>query len=773
MLAICRLILPLAALVLVAIPAEGEADLGEVAFQQALKDVGTDLRLMCVAAHPDDEDGATLAMYRKKWGYKTFAVIATRGEGGQNEIGPELYEELGVLRTHEMRRASEITGAELHFLDLPEFGYSKSAEETFAIWGEDEALRRMVRTIRELKPDVIISHHTPGGGHGHHQVVGQALLDAFEAAADPDQFPEQIGEGLEAWQVARFYVRPYGGGSGGIAEPVENKTSELDPLRGYSYAEIAGQALQEHESQGMGFFVDRFLSTRSTTTYHLQKQADGGTTDGGDVPAPGGGLFAGLMDRVPPEARELSASKAGRSEAFEAALALLDKAEGEHARARLNRLAQVAAELKLRANISDDEAVPGQTVEIATSLFDYGAPNADSVTLAVETKPWLDAKVSDAQTSDLPDKEASASFKVTIANDQAPTIPHPEHLFKPHFLEPQLTVVATVKTGNGDVVVRHPIYVDVAPAVSVAFHDAPYLVQSGDKSAEISLLLTNHAPEARDATVHLVPPRGFLLDQDKLSVSFKREGDQTILPLETKIIGELLPGDYPLTAAVAESNASANTIARVVDLEIPQDIRVGVVESYDDTFMTTLAKFGVPHEALTIEDFTADKLDTFTTIIVDIRAYLVRPDLTANNQALLDYVKRGGTVIVNYHKTFEWEESYAPYPISLSRNRVTVEDAPIKLLVPDHPLFNTPNKIADVDWEGWIQERGLYFPAKWDDAYTPLIETVDPGENPPPGSVLIAEYGDGTYLYTALGWYRQLRELHPGTLRIFANMLAL
>ncbi|MEX2015245.1 MAG: PIG-L family deacetylase, partial [Candidatus Hydrogenedentales bacterium] len=190
MLGLCRLILPLAALAVLAYPADGEDDLGEVAFQQALKDVGTDLRLMCVAAHPDDEDGATLAMYRKKWGYKTFAVIATRGEGGQNEIGPELYEELGVLRTHEMRRASEITGAELHFLDLPEFGYSKSAQETFEWWGEDEALRRMVRTIRELKPDVIISHHTPGGGHGHHQVVGQALIDAFAAAADPAQFPE-------------------------------------------------------------------------------------------------------------------------------------------------------------------------------------------------------------------------------------------------------------------------------------------------------------------------------------------------------------------------------------------------------------------------------------------------------------------------------------------------------------------------------------------------------------------------------------------------------
>jgi hypothetical protein len=197
------------------------------------------------------------------------------------------------------------------------------------------------------------------------------------------------------------------------------------------------------------------------------------------------------------------------------------------------------------------------------------------------------------------------------------------------------------------------------------------------------------------------------------------------------------------------------------------------VQSYDDTFMTTLERLRVPHAALQVDDFTPAKLDTFSTIILDIRAYLVRPDVAANNEALFEYVKRGGTLIVNYHKNFEWNEGFAPYPIAISRNRVTVEDAPIKLLVPDHPLFNIPNEIRPSDWDGWIQERGLYFPHRWDDAYTPLIEVNDPGENNPPGSCLIAQYGNGAYLYTALGWYRQLRELHPGTLRIFANMLAL
>lgn len=259
-----------------------EPSLGSVALHQALLDVGTDLSLMCVATHPDDEDGATLTYYRKKFGYKTYALIATRGEGGQNEIGSELYEELGVLRTDEMGRASAHTGADLHFLDYPEFGFSKSADEAFEVWGKEETLRRMVRKIRELRPDVIITHHGETGGHGHHQAVGRALMISFDMAADPKAFPEQLAEGLEPWQAARLYHRSFsGGGSGSVLVPF----SELDPARGMSYARIAANALGEHATQGMGFFIDRFLTSRSSSTYKLMKEAPGGTQGGGSVGA--------------------------------------------------------------------------------------------------------------------------------------------------------------------------------------------------------------------------------------------------------------------------------------------------------------------------------------------------------------------------------------------------------------------------------------------------------------------------------------------------------
>lgn len=751
--------------------AHAEPALGEVALHQNLLDVGTDLRLMCVAAHPDDEDGATLAMYRKKWGYKTFAVIATRGEGGQNEIGPELYNALGVIRTHEMMRASKITGAELHFLDLPEFGFSKNAEETFRIWGREETLRRMVRKIRETRPDVIITHHNTSGGHGHHRALGITLLEAFDAAADPEVFPEQVAQGLAPWQVARLYLRFFRGADKAVVVEI----SELDEVRGLSYAELAGLALYEHETQGMGAFVERFLTSRSTVSYGLQLEAPGGVSGAGPVAAPGGGLFDGLHDRVSPQARKLSLELAGRKEAKESVSALFGEAKTATAREQANRLAVSAMQLKLTARISDKEVVPGQEVTVTTEVFDYGEDDARNVTFTIEAADWMPAEAPAPVEISMKDIDiATAKLKLTIPAGQASTIPHDAHLFSGHFLRPQFHVVARVETREGAVILRAPVLVDVAPKVSLEFADAPHLIRRGvDRQGRFSLRLTNHAPGPGEVTVVVSPDPVLGLSGQRISVSFNSEGDQKSIPLVADLPAGLQPRDYTLTARIEGTGVSASGSVRVVDLAVPEAIRVGVIESYDDTFMTTLERLDVPHEALGLEDFTPERLDTFSTIIVDIRAYLVRQDLVANNRALLDYVHRGGTVLVMYQKTYEWKDEFAPYPLHVSRNRVTVEDAPMKILAPDHGLFHEPNTIREEDWAGWIQERGLYFPAKWDDAYTPLLQCADPGEDPAPGSCLVARYGEGTYLYTALGWYRQLRELHPGTLRIFANMLAL
>jgi LmbE family N-acetylglucosaminyl deacetylase len=753
------------------VQAQVEPELGQVALHQAVLDLGTDLSLMCVAAHPDDEDGATLTYYRKKFGYKTYALLATRGEGGQNEIGSELYEELGVIRTDEMSRASAHTGAELHFLDYAEYGYSKSADEAFAVWGKDETIRRMVRKIRELRPDVIITNHGETGGHGHHQAVGRALVISFDMAADPNAFPEQIAEGLKPWQPARLYQRGFrGGGGGGVKVPY----SELDPVRGVTYAQIAAKALGEHETQGMGMFIDRFLTSRSSGTYRLLKEVPGGTQGGGDWDAPGGDLFAGLKDRVMLEARALSQKGMGVV-SKENALNQLWREKGKPGEARANRLAVAKTETYLTTKVSDKLAVPGQELTIQVEFKDYGDSDADSVDFSLNAAPWMNIdEVAGKNVKVDADGFATTSFKVTISEDQEQTIPHPQYLFKPHFLEPQFTVTANAMVGQQKVRLDSEVLIDIAPKIEVEFLNAPYLIQqaSSDKTT-INLLVTNHTPGDTEATVDLSAGKGITLDQEYVSLSFDLEDEQKLVTISGVVDSNAKADDYALNAQVRETGHRVENVARVVDLKIPSNKNVAVIYSYDDTFVDTLERMGVPHETLDVDDFTATKLDEFTTIIVDIRAYLVRPDLVANNQTLLDYVERGGSLLVMYQKTFEWKNHLAPYDLQVGRSRVTVEEAPIKILVPDHPLFNSPNKIGDTDWDGWRQERGLYFPSRWADNYTALIDVRDPGESPPPGSCLVTKHGKGTYMYTALGWYRQLREVHPGTMRVFANMLAL
>lgn len=369
----------------------------------------------------------------------------------------------------------------------------------------------------------------------------------------------------------------------------------------------------------------------------------------------------------------------------------------------------------------------------------------------------------------------ASSLSITVPQDAPLTVPEGEHLFDAHFMEPQLIAVARVqvKGAKQPVELRVPITLKIAPRVETKIVNSPLLVRRGTTlDAAFDVLARNNAPEPVKGNVMLSMAPGFVLDKSTIPFELSK-GAERIYSVHARIGNNLEPRDYLINAVVEGDVRPSFGAARLVDVAVPERARVGVVQSYDNTFMNVLEKLGIPHEALAREDFTPAKLDSFSVLIVDIRAYLVRPDLAANNQALLDYVARGGTVIVNYQKTEEWKPEFAPYPITLSRNRVTREDAPVTLLVPNHPIFTTPNAITPDDWTGWIQERGLYFPGAWDTAYTTLIECNDPGESIPAGSLLVAKHGEGNYVYTALVLYRQLRELHPGALRLFANMLAL
>jgi LmbE family N-acetylglucosaminyl deacetylase len=770
-----------------------ETELGEVAFRQALLDLGTDLRLMCVAAHPDDEDGGSLALYRRKFGYATIAVIATRGEGGQNEIGPELYNALGVIRTKEMMRASTITGAELHFLNLPEFGFSKSPEEAFEVWGRDETVQRLVRVIRKTQPDVIISNHGTQKDHGHHQAIGAALQEAFDAAGDASRFPELRDEGLQPWRPAALYLR--------LWEPEPSAVTvnfdEMEPWRGQTYAEIAASALDVHKSQGMGFFITRYLQGKASATYARVKETPQPAPPSYQLAAPGGSLFdqrtpdrlhtgegqrtegfaPGLWRGIGPEQTRALVKPKLLQEAAAANAVQTRSATFERYAAKLNRAAALAMDLRLSVDLGDRMLVPGQKVSLVTTLSDFGDADIDSVSFRIEPTSGSPFEATEPQAIQRTDSERMAAEMVlNVPESAAITVPNADHLFDAHFMEPQVTVVALAKPRDADtgIELRLPLTLDVAPKVEVAFLNAPILIRRGeDKETAFDVVLTNRNPGPCEGVLALSIAPGLTVEQARVPFSIGAEDQQHVVSFVAKVNEELQPRDYLINAVVEGDTSPHMATARLVDVKTPENARVGVVQSYDDTFVKTLERLRVPHQALGIQDFTPARLDQFTTIIVDIRAYLVRKDLVANNKALLDYVERGGNLLVMYQKTEEWKPEFAPYPIHLSRNRVTREDAPITLLAPEHPLFTTPNAITEEDWPGWIQERGLYFADTWDPRIAPLITCNDPGEQIPPGSLLFARHGKGTYTYTALAWYRQLRELHPGALRVFANMLAL
>lgn len=741
-------------------------DLGRVALVQALKDATCPLTLMCVAAHPDDEDGATLAYYRMKYGVRTVAVIATRGEGGQNEIGPELYGELGAIRTREMMNAAKVEGSELRFLNLPEFGFSKSAEETLEKWGHDVALKRMRALIDEYRPQVIITHHGLMKDHGHHQAIGQILLEAVQEVHE-----DHPG----AHYAQALYVRKFEGGP----DTIKIDLGELEPVRGVTYAQVAARALEEHKSQGMKLFIDRYLSGRPQAQYSLRVRYEAFDGLSSTIPLPVEGygpLFDGVYIAVSSVERAYLGSEAEKlsgEEVLKKLAALPDSPDLDIGTERwlLREAAAIAAELRLAVKPSDTMVVREQPLSLNVSLTDFGATDISDANLKLRyRRDGLEAFLDIRQ---IALKEGTASETITFPVSPAATytVPNAEHFSDDSLYAPQYHVLLEGKTIGGASFARTlPIYVDVAPATLLAFESAPYLLDASG-TATARLRATNATPGAAQAEVSIEVPEGWTASPAKTTVAFGAEDEERTLAVTLKA-----PRDFSGSATIGavvvggEHKTSTNVVGAQVAL--PKKAKVGLIRSYDDTLEATLRKLGVAHGLITPEDFSAEALAQYTTIIVDMRAYAYRPDLVANNQALFDFARNGGTVIVLYQKTFDWKPAYAPFKLEVANNRVTREDAAMTLLHPEHPLFNKPNKINPADWDGWIQERGLYFAGTWGPEFTPLLACNDPGEDLPPGALLSADLGKGKYVYCALALYRQLRELNPGALRLFANLIA-
>lgn len=779
--------------------AQTSAQSDKAELNQALLDLTSPWTVMCVAAHPDDEDGSTLTILRRKYGMHTVSLFSTFGEGGQNAVGPELYEDLGVIRARETMAAAEVQGSEPHFLGFRDFGFSKSAEETYRIWGgETEVLRRMVLQIRLLRPDVIITNHDTTSGHGNHQSTGRTVLAAVDAAADPKQFPEQLAQ-AGTWQVQRLFVRLRGEPAAGAAV-VTLDPNETDPVRGTTYAQQALAALHKHATQGPWPKTVPAGGARPIR-YSLVKQAPNSPALPANAKTPVDGLVlpeAEAAKLVAPtiDGKPLTEFTDRRLEVLVALLnakrrgaftASKEVTETDPHRfslmsSRLDDAIAAAAGASVSLNPEDAVLVPGYDARLAAVVTNGGV--AEMQIKQLKFSGLGVSKNLQAAEKMLPGTDTSTEVKVAIPKNTNLSVPSADHLYDGRLFGEPLKVDAELSIEGVSFHVETDTRREVAPAVEIVSVDpSPYVTSpaTSQKPLEFKVTLKSHLPAEF---------RGLLRVRGQ-SLETGREID--LQP------GQSETSNLVVRTALPTGQIQGSSVAITVDQEIPKDPiakrevplvyadaivvsgrKVGYLPSYDQTLERSLAALGVDAKKLTVDEIAKSDLSVYNTIIIDNRGYQAHPDLIPVNNRLLKFVGDGGTLLVFYHRTNEWNPNesqgrpqLAPYPIIINDERVTEEDAPVVFLQPRHPLLNFPNKITQKDFADWIQERGLYFPKEWDQQhYTAVLSTNDKGEPPLKGGLLVAAYGRGNYIYTSYVWYRQLRAGLPGGYRMFANLIS-
>jgi len=819
------------------VPAWGQRQLsGTPEIELALHKLNVLGSVLMIAAHPDDENTALLAYYARGRSVRTGYLSLTRGEGGQNLIGPEQGDLLGVIRTQELLAARRIDGAEQFFTRAIDFGYSKSPDEALAKWGREKVLSDVVWTIRKFRPDVIILRFsgTARDGHGHHQASAILGKEAFSAAADKNRFPEQLRY-VQTWQAKRLMWNVFSftpeqeKEARAMPHKVEVDTGEFNPILGKSYNEIAGISRSQHRSQGMGAPERRGSSKNFLVTVE-GPPADETAFEGIDTGwqrVPGGEAVGKAL---------AEAERAFEPEHPERIIPLLLKArpllaaiDDPWARRKLEELDETLAlcsGLWLDATADHYALVPGRPVEIQLTALNRSHSRIEAPIYSVVTPQGVVGGAVFDGPRELPYNEpAGKTLSWTVPSDceysQPYWLRHPhagdtydirdQELIGVPDTPPLLTAEFLVNFSGTSVTLKRPVqfrYVDptegeltravvVVPAVGINLPErVAFFPDEAPKKIEIQVK-GNVARAAGELRLEL--PDGWraepssqsfqMPDADgervlSFSITPPHAGAQAGLRAIAKVDGkEISAGmtviSYPhIPPQTLFPNADAKLVRADVKLT---GRRVGYVMGAGDQLPEALRQLGCEVTLLSERDLSGGDLGVFDAIVTGVRAYNVRADLRANQERLLEYVHNGGTLIVQYNvaeggpfggrKTGELAR-IGPYPLQIGRGRVSVEEAPVKFLEPDHPLLTAPNHISEKDFEGWIQERGLYFASEWDSHYHAILETHDPGEKPQEGGMLMAQYGRGVYIFSAFSWFRELPAGVPGAYRIFANMLS-
>ncbi len=857
-------------------------DTGAAGLKQVLVRLHTTARLMHTAAHPDDEDGGMLVLESRGHGVEALQLTLNRGEGGQNKIGSNLFDVLGVVRTLELLAADRYYGVEQRFTRVADFGFSKTPEETFEKWhGHDTALRDMVRVIRTFRPDVIVSRFQGNerDGHGHHQASGILTREAFRAAADPNRFPEQIKEGLQPWQAKKLYidnVKPFGQTA---PPPSDAYTLELDsgqfsPALGMTYAQFAMQGLKHQLSQGAGAWslspgphlsyyrlVDSVLP-KPAPGQHEKDFFDGIDTsltglasrlgnDENEVPWLRGDLeklarnveeATAAANRNPFDAAQpllagLATTRAMITKAADANLPGPEKAELlTQLRTKQDQLtdaANLALGITLEAIATSPTtvregftAVPGEAFNVHTVL-QIPRSTEESRTLKVDLAQldvppgWLVRRsapiggkgglLASDFTVVVPRDAAYTRPCNSRSNPQVDTIysvvndscavlplpPPPVHArvtYRFKGVQGEITVPVKVNFLPDDKPALRPLA--IGPAFSVSAEPGLLVVPVGSaRTLHVSVEARSNLSHAADAHIQLRAPAGWVYTPRSISAHFDKPGENrkfefTLSPpaslTETReelkaqlnYRGKDYSEGYTVVTRADLGSAlyyqPATTRISAVNVSVPASLKLGYIMGAGDEIPAVLRQLGMDVNLISAQELAGGDLSRYGTIVLGIRAYDTREDVRANNKRLLDYVSNGGTLVVQYNAGVGDFNSgqFTPYEAELSRERVTVEEAPVTILNANDSVFSFPNRITASDFNGWVQERGLYFLSSWDSHFEPLLASNDPGQQPAKGGLLKARYGKGTYIYTGYAFFRQLPEGVPGAIRLFVNLVS-
>ncbi len=906
---------------------------GHVALGLAIRKLGVYGTFMQAPAHPDDETNALFALFTHGMGLRSIDLQNNRGDGGQNEIGPELFRDIAVLRTAELLSAHRIDGAEQYFTRAIDYGYSFDPQEVIQKWGREDIVGDYVRLIRTLRPDVLLTMNIQGrGGDRAHEATTILVREAYYAAGDPSRYPEQIRAGLRPWQPKKLYFSappppPDAGGRGGqgrgaqgqaappspsAPKPAPVKLTRMDvnaydPLLGRTYAEIGADARSNHKCQGMtglpalpGFNPGRGGQGGGgapPAAAGRGRAAGPGPGTGGFVPGGAGyqlidstipgqkdrtetSLFDGIdtdiqaiakyagpnppaalvsaMAAIAADARAArgafdSGNDAGTAQPIADGLAAIRALRaqlggmglGEEARYEIDfRLgikerdyqdALFAAHgLSFDAVADDGLVVAGQPVKLSILAANRGATDVRVTGVSIA---GFDAPTACAANTVKKDSVYTCASDARVPKSARLTTPyfhdnywkHPENqaiqIFDPGvefgvpFAPTPFRVTFHLEIGNVEAAREIPVefrYVkdiylgdkrmelNVVPALSVSLSPALAVIPASSPGAapgkrEVHVSVVNGTKGAAEASVTLDLPAGWKATPARVPLSFSHEDEALSARFEVTAPASAQPGDYTVRAIVTSPGfrgekfsegyqvieyphiqrrhviKPAEAAFKVLDVKVAPNVNAGYIVGAGDQVPPALEQLGAKVSFIEQDELAWGDLSKYDLIITGVRAYERRADLRAYNRRLLEYVSRGGTMIVQYNKMEFNQAAYGPYPAKVSGNRVSDESVPVKILAPADPVFNFPNKIGPAAWAGWVQERGLYFLGEKDAKYIDLVSMTDsykdnPGEKL--GSMVEARYGKGTWIYLGLGLWRQLPAGTGGAYQLLANLIS-